>query len=989
MRRQGILAVCSVVLFTVLTIVLLSGTQVDAVTRSARLALAPTKPTPTPVPGAPRDPANVGDQAVQRPDLVIKSIEVLPASPYVFGNATIKVTIRNEGPGIVTATNNFYVDLYIRGPVPPDSNERGIDTHGDTSQYDVALPWGVQGFWVGAVGAEHVLTCTAVFTQVKSYFLYAQIDTPEEDSPESGRVYENPPEGELNNVYPTNSSVQVQTRTPGRATQSKYLDFYDNYASTLDVLPGTHVITDIVGNQITSDAMLALGRFEEPPLDWGTNTIPPDYLSDDYNIKYPDQQMNTDTTRNQTKPVIATDGTFGGQNAVTVWQDHRAATEKPDIYLRWSSGEVNVGDGKWRQNWGVGAAHELRVNDDPNPTAAAQRNPAVAVASNGDVVVVWQDNRLNPGDQSYWDIYLQQYQFAGGALNAIGGNVRVQTSVAACPTANESSPDVAVDVDNWFYVSWLSQCTEQAAIWAVKGRSLSLGAAITWDPGRYVADPSAHNRLDPKIDVAPASVISITAVDVSDPLVPIVYWDVVTKTIVVATWYEDRGLGTGQDIFVTYNDNGMTGEWGEQRKVNDDGQTAPARAKQDQPKATITQDKVDCTIYAQGVEINLTDVPVPALHVVWRDYRNSTHAAGADPDTGNNPDIYYGYGPFIPDPNSPYLPDLTIGPEEPDAPPNVKLNRDDNLPWRPSDTPFAQQAEPDIAGHSYYDYWNDAREIPYDVYAVWSDDRNYPNGNYDLYMWMYGDNFDQELMLENIHLTDDVKIHDYNAAEFENYGPDRPPPARQTLPSVSVTLEHNEAEILGGYIWTAWADNRFSPNAAANNEVFVSRTNLTFVQNYDTQDYGDVCQSQPFDGYGAYVSKALDSGQDDTTWYKLEYYGRTYPHTYAAIQTRVANSVSELMSTEWWPQYLHWEEGPFGCKIPVRGYVESGAYLQQNGNPWPQGRYAQYRVNMWTADSKFSPELYYVTLYHGAFSSQGSYGDVYLPSIMLQEDSKP
>jgi hypothetical protein len=44
---------------------------------------------------------------------------------------------------------------------------------------------------------------------------------------------------------------------------------------------------------------------------------------------------------------------------------------------------------------------------------------------------------------------------------------------------------------------------------------------------------------------------------------------------------------------------------------------------------------------------------------------------------------------------------------------------------------------------------------------------------------------------------------------------------------------------------------------------------------------------------------------------------------------------------------------------------------------------------MWTADSKFSPELYYVTLYHGAFSSQGSYGEVYLPIITLREDAKP
>ena len=301
--------------------------------------------------------------------------------------------------------------------------------------------------------------------------------------------------------------MSIQVKAPQRFTQSTHQAFHDNYASSLEVVPATAVLTDVNNVQVTSDSALVLGLFEEPPLNWGTTTTVPISDPDDYNVLNPDARMNTDTTRDQTNPIIATDGISGSHNVVVVWQDHRSSTANPDIYLRWSNSEKDAGSEHPRQDWGDNS-HELKVNEGA-PGTAKHQNPVVAVAPNGDVVIAWQDNSRpdrQPGDD--WDIYLQQYHIDAGGLTTIGANKFVTTTV--CPNASETYPDIAVDKESNFYVVWQSRCTQQYALWASKGVPAS--GQITWYPGRYVVDPSARERRDPKISAAPAVRVIIDSV---------------------------------------------------------------------------------------------------------------------------------------------------------------------------------------------------------------------------------------------------------------------------------------------------------------------------------------------------------------------------------------------------------------------------------------------------------------------------------------------
>ncbi len=505
------------------------------------------------------------------------------------------------------------------------------------------------------------------------------------------------------------------------------------------MIPATAVFTDVNNVTVTSDSALVLGLFEEPPKDWGTVSTPPDSTSPDYNALNPDEvQLNTVTTRDQTSPIVATDGISTSHNVVVVWQDHRSSTANPDIYLRWSSSEEDVGSEHPRQYWGDASSsdplisHEAPVNSDAGGTAAHQ-NPAVAVAPNGDVVVAWQDNRYRadkqPGDE--WDVYLQQYRFSGGVLSPIGGNVRVQTGV--CPAASETRPDIAVDkVDNSFYVVWQSMCTQQSALWATKGKSPGASESIVWQPGRYVVDPSSKERRDPRIDAALAPVISVTSVEFPPnyPIDPaIVNYTLGYTTYVAVTWHEDRGLPTGDDVYATYNDDQLRGPFGVDLRVNQDASTLSYNRIQDQPAVAVTQSREDLTIYAQYENqcesVEIKGAPVPALHIVWRDFRNST-GSSSDPNfPGNKPDIYYAYAPIKLSSNEDqcgfYFHKLVI--ED-----NRQVNNHDTGAWQ---TVPPKHLNPDIVGWSCSDATLDR---PYHLGIVWADSRNYNDRNYDTYL---------------------------------------------------------------------------------------------------------------------------------------------------------------------------------------------------------------------------------------------------------------
>ncbi len=139
-------------------------------------------------------------------------------------------------------------------------------------------------------------------------------------------------------------------------------------------------------------------------------------------------RINTYTTGNQflARPAMEPDGDF-----VVVWQ---------------SDGQDGSGTGIFGQRFaasGTTRGGEFRIN---TYTTGLQAEPAVAVGSNGDFVVVWESVQ----DGSYRSIQGQRYDASGSAL---GGEFQVNTFT----TSYQRSPHVGRASDGRFVVSWGSR----------------------------------------------------------------------------------------------------------------------------------------------------------------------------------------------------------------------------------------------------------------------------------------------------------------------------------------------------------------------------------------------------------------------------------------------------------------------------------------------------------------------------------------------------
>ena len=139
-------------------------------------------------------------------------------------------------------------------------------------------------------------------------------------------------------------------------------------------------------------------------------------------------QVNTYTTSDQNAPDIAMDA---DGDYVVVW---------------WSRTQDGDGGGIYGQrysNAGAATGSEFLVN---TTTTGYQINPSVAMASDGDFVVVWQSNNQ---DGSNYGIYAQRYNSSGVSL---GDELLVNTYT----TNSQSQPAVAMDDDGNFVVVWQS-----------------------------------------------------------------------------------------------------------------------------------------------------------------------------------------------------------------------------------------------------------------------------------------------------------------------------------------------------------------------------------------------------------------------------------------------------------------------------------------------------------------------------------------------------
>jgi hypothetical protein len=171
----------------------------------------------------------------------------------------------------------------------------------------------------------------------------------------------------------------------------------------------------------------------------------------------PSVRVNDVTTGGQHLPTITVGP--GGQVYVA-WvdclSDEDCTTANPDIYFAKST-----------DNGQHFSARVLVSDDGPDAFANA---PKIAIDGDGNIYVVWHDNRAaTPSDDS-WDVYMAKSTDGGGSF---GASVLVDEHVAS---TYQYEPDLAVTADGTIYVSW--------------ERYFYDADAMQWDADVYVAKSS-------------------------------------------------------------------------------------------------------------------------------------------------------------------------------------------------------------------------------------------------------------------------------------------------------------------------------------------------------------------------------------------------------------------------------------------------------------------------------------------------------------------
>ena len=440
------------------------------------------RPTPTPIAPLPAErPAEPESPDVDLPDLVVSSIEVVPQVPLIGQTVTIKVTIKNQGEADVTVypdPNNFWSDLYVDpAELPIQLGQNGV------------YAWGCQAIWVPA-GGSHVLETEYVFDQVKTYALYAQVDT-------DNHVFES---NDYNNV---GGPVMVEVRA-NAIVQQTHDELQLGMASSLDI---SH-----------PEGVLRLGIFSEP------FTEPEVYFPDEQ-IDHPGSP-SCPTCVNQERPVLIGDG---GSRLFAAWEDGRnGGVFNRDIYFSRSS-----------DNGATWLTPDVRINSDSTDTN--QIRPALAYdadyGASGRLYAVWQDGRNSSDVQNQtYDIYFAYSDNYGGVWTEYPGPLNDDGG-----SANQQNPSIAIGPAGEVYVVWQDERNNNADIYLV--RSDNNGA--TWSPNYFVTDDpdmTQQNQSAPTVAVEYAGGRVVVAwEDWRDPLHPEIY----------AMWSMNGGATFGIDVPVS------------------------------------------------------------------------------------------------------------------------------------------------------------------------------------------------------------------------------------------------------------------------------------------------------------------------------------------------------------------------------------------------------------------------------------------------------
>jgi hypothetical protein len=740
-------------------------------------------------------------------------------------------------------------------------------------------------------------------------------------------------ENEDNNL----KQVNVSILTDQFFHHATHQDFMTNMASTLDNADAT--------------GRLTLGRFVEPPFfnrpfANAMCQITSEMTINDYNVETPDTRINVETTGRQVNPYLVA----GGNGVViSIWEDARnGEILDRDIFLRYST------------NGGLTWGGEIRVNDDP--AGANQLNPAAAMSDNGHLLVVWQDFR-----SGNYDIYAQQFQLNGPTLSRVGDNVLVASDSVG---EEQINPNIAVDETGGFHVVWQDKRNGNYDIFATS--FISTTGTFVWQNVRRINDePRLSQQVNPSIDVVDWLQVS----DIEFTIGPAPDYEVTVDRVIsesvkiLSVVWEDYRQENADIAITISQDGGET--FGFDDFINSDADpkdtpdpTAPAQLD---PDVVLSKDKVIAMVpvqlpNGQVAEVEV-EVPATSIHVAWQDFRNS--AAGQ-----TEPDIFYSRSLLgVTQQNNTFAPELTIGDNE-------QINQNDERAWQTSPV---EQREPALAA---VPCGGDADEAAWNIFITWADGRNYDSTNYDIF---YAIRSDCGATFENNEmLADGVRLYNFDTSNpsYDNYDPGYPPPGRQVNPGVATDIELEGSTVFGGYLYLAWEDDR-GGDPQVEKDIFFARSNLTFA-NQETI-FGD--------GAGSYISNILDSATYDTTWYTVSWSGATDDFTYITVQTRLGNSISEVLSGDWYPQRFPIQPQPGSCDnvfndalgsgAPLQGYDAPGQHIEDAaGDFLPQARYIQYRVNFYTRASDRTPELTDLTIYY-KIGEAFAY-DTFLPLILKQ-----
>ena len=445
------------------------------------------RPSPTPdglAPAAPPDSPDVPPMS----DLVVTNIRVLPSMPRINEEVTIRVTIKNQGPVDVPIDppQNFYTDLYVDPSIVPIQLFQ-----------DGVYAWGCQAYWLPS-GASYTLETTYIFTDVKTYVLYAQVDT-------DAQV---PEQNENNNVL---GPVAIQVVAPSKIVHETHEDFQMGVASGLDISHPYGVIKR--------------GIFLEPYTE-------PEVYYPDGQIDNPPAVPSHPNNVNQVKPAI----TGNGSGVLyAVWEDGRnGGVFNRDIYF---ASSTNGG-----QTW---STPDVRINDDPIANTVNQVSPDIAYdRSLNRLYVVWQDGRN--GD---YDIYFAYYDIAADTWST---NQRLSIDPPTSPTANQLNPSIAVGnaqasgAPDRVYVVWQDRRNGNDDIYLARSND----GGLSWNPlnnpglppdNYYVHDdvgPTEQNEVAPSVDVDGVGQVFVAWED----------WRVPDHPEVYVTWSWDEGVTFGIDV---------------------------------------------------------------------------------------------------------------------------------------------------------------------------------------------------------------------------------------------------------------------------------------------------------------------------------------------------------------------------------------------------------------------------------------------------------